>query len=216
MLTREESILLTLYYAPGSSSLASHIALEEANADYELKLVDEAKGEQLSEAYLKINPSGKVPALKLNDSTVITENVAIQTFIARTHPHAKLLPTDPVTEARALSLMSFFASSVHVAFSHIWRPDRYTDEQTAMNGIRAKGRQIFAGYCREIDGLLAGKEWFLSEFSTVDAYGFVFYRWSRLIHLPTQDLKNYTAHKERMLSRPAVQRALDQEGITFS
>jgi glutathione S-transferase len=91
--------VLTLYYAPGSSSLASHIVLEEADANYEGILVNEDKGEQRSEAYLKINPRGKVPVLKLDDGTLITENVAIQTYIARTHPHARLLPSGPVAEA---------------------------------------------------------------------------------------------------------------------
>jgi glutathione S-transferase len=208
--------LLTFYYAPGSSSMASHIALEEAGAEYEGRLVNESKGEQRTEAYLKINPRGKVPALRLDDGTVITENIAIQTYVARTHPQAKLLPSDPVTEARALSLMSFFASSVHVAFGHIWRPERYTDEQLAFDGIRAKGRQSFLAYCKEIDGLLAGKEWFFDQFSTVDAYGFVFYTWSKLIDLPMQEFENYTAHKNRMLNRPAVRRTLEQEGIAFA
>ena len=208
--------MLTFYYAPGSSSLAAHIALEEADADYEPRPVDEAKGEQYSETYLKINPRGQVPALRLDDGTVITENLAIQTYIARTHPRAKLLPTDPVGEARALSLMSHFASTVHVAFRHVWRPDRYTDEPAAVAGIKAKGRQAFAEHCREINGLLSGKEWFLGEFSTVDGYAFVFYLWSRLIDLPMQELRNYTAHKDRMLKRTAVQRALRQEGISVT
>jgi glutathione S-transferase len=208
--------LLTFYYAPGSSSLASHIALEEASAEYEGRLVNESEGEQRTEAYLKINPRGKVPALRLDGGTVITENIAIQTYVARTHPQAKLLPSDAVAEAKALSLMSFFASSVHVAFGHIWRPERYTDERVAFDGIRAKGRQTFLAYCEEIDGLLAGKEWFFDQFSTVDAYGFVFYTWGKLIDLPMHEFKNYTAHKSRMLNRPAVRRTLEQEGIVFA
>jgi glutathione S-transferase len=128
--------MLTLYYAPGSSSMAPHIALEEAAADYEAKSIDEDAGEQRSEAYLRINPRGKVPALRLADGTVLVENIAIQTYIARTHRAAKLLPHDPVGEARALSVMSFFASAVHPAFAHFWRPGRYTDEPSAEAGIR--------------------------------------------------------------------------------
>lgn len=207
--------MLTFYYAPGSSSMAAHIALEEAAAAYEGKLVDESKGEQRSAAYLKINPRGKVPALELDDGTVITENVAIQTYIARTHPQAQLLPSDPPAEARAFSLMSFFASSVHVAFAHLWRPERYTDEPSAFAGIKAKGRRTFFDCCREIDGLLAGKRWFLGQFSTVDGYGLVFYSWGKRIELPMHELGNYTAHKDRMLKRPAVRRTLAQEGIAL-
>ena len=78
--------MLTLYYAPGSSSMASHIVLEEAAAVYEARLVNEEAGEHRGEAYLRINPRGKVPALRLLDGTVLVENIAIQTYIARTHP----------------------------------------------------------------------------------------------------------------------------------
>ena len=87
--------MLTLYYAPGSSSMASHITLEEAGARYETRFVNEGAGEHRTEAYLRVNPRGKVPALRLTDGTVLVENVAIQTYIARTHPEAGLLPTDP-------------------------------------------------------------------------------------------------------------------------
>ena len=99
--------MLTLYYAPGAYSMAPHIALEETGAAYNAVEVDEVGGEHLTEAYRRINPRAKVPALKLDDGRVITENVAIQTFIARTYPHAQLLPVDPVSEAQALSLMGF-------------------------------------------------------------------------------------------------------------
>ncbi|MBV8651527.1 MAG: glutathione S-transferase N-terminal domain-containing protein [Alphaproteobacteria bacterium] len=205
--------MLTLYYAPGSSSMASHIALEEAGAEYEATLVNEEAGEQHSEAYLRINPRGKVPALRLGDGTVLVENIAIQTYVARTHPSANLLPTDPKGEACALSLMSFFASAVHPAFAHIWRPGRYTDQKSAEPAIRAKALETFFGYCREIDNLLVRKDWFLGEFSTVDAYGFIFYGWGSRIDLPMHELPNYAAHQNRMLLRPAVTRVLQQESI---
>ena len=69
--------MLTLYYAPGSSSMAAHLVLEEAGAEYETRFVDEDAGEHRTEAYLRVNPRGKVPALRLADGTVLVENVAI-------------------------------------------------------------------------------------------------------------------------------------------
>lgn len=205
--------MLTLYFAPGSSSMASHITLEESGAEYQTRFVDEDAGEQLTEAYLRINPRGKVPALRLPDGTILVENVAIQTFVARTHPKANLLPQDAIGEARALSLMSFFASAVHPAFAHVWRPDRYTSELPCEAGVRAKGMDSFFGHCREIDDLLLGKEWFLGQFSTVDCYAFVFYGWGLRVDLPMHELQDYTAHKNRMLARPAVMRVMEREGI---
>ncbi|HEV2431375.1 MAG TPA: glutathione S-transferase N-terminal domain-containing protein [Burkholderiales bacterium] len=208
--------MLTLYYAPGACSMAPHIALEEAGADYTAVRIDEAGGEHLTEAYRRINPRAKVPALKLGDGTVITENVAIQTYIARAHPAARLMPADPVGEARALSLMSFFATTVHPVFGRYYRPERSSDDPATYPSIKAKAREVFFDHLREIDALLAGRDWFFDRFSTVDAYAFVFYGWCERADLPVRELKHYSAHKERMLQRPAVQRVLAREGVSMS
>ena len=208
--------MLTLYYAPGSSSMAAHLVLEEAGAEYETRFVDEDAGEHRTEAYLRVNPRGKVPALRLADGTVLVENVAIQTYIARTHPEAQLLPDDPEGEARALSRMAVCASTVHPAFSHFWAPGRFTDEPAGQAGVRAKGLATFHGHCREIDALLAGRDWFLDRFSAADCYGFVFWGWGMRAGLPMRELRAYTAHKDRMLARPAVRRVLDREGVTLA
>ena len=104
---RKSHLGMPVYYAPGSSSVASHLALEEAGTKYALKFVNEDAGEQHSEAYLRINPRGEVPALRLTDGTVLVENIAIQTYVARIHPEAKLLPENSVGKARARSLKGF-------------------------------------------------------------------------------------------------------------
>jgi len=196
--------------------MAPHIALEETGAAYDAVEIDEVGGEHLTEAYRKINPRGKVPALKLHDGRIITENVAIQTFIARMHPRAQLLPVDPVSEARALSLMSFFATTVHPVFGRFWRPERSSDDPSAHAGIKAKARLIFFDYLREIDGLLTDRAWFFDRFTTVDAYAFVFYTWGQRVKLPVHELTAYSAHKDRLLGRPAVQRVLAREGMSVS
>jgi glutathione S-transferase len=196
--------------------MAPHIALEEASAEYKAVEIDEVGGEHLTDAYRKINPRAKVPALKLDDGQVITENVAIQTFIARMHPQAQLLPAHPVSEAHALSLMSFLATTVHPVFGRLWRPERSTDDPSAHGGIKAKARDIFFEYLREIDRLLAGRSWFFEHFTTVDAYAFVFYTWGQRVTLPVYELTAYSAHKDRMLRRPAVQCILAREGMPVS
>ena len=161
-----------------------------------------------AEAYLR----GKVPALRLPDGNGLGETGAIQTYVARTHPEAGLLPADPEGEARALSLMAFFASPVHPAFSHFWAPGRFTDEPAGEAGVRARGLSTFFGHCREIDARLAGRDWFLDRFSTVDCYGFVFWGWGGRAGLPMHELRGYAGHKDRMLARPAVRRVLEREG----
>src|SRR5215813_11341899 len=124
--------MMKLCYAPGSCATVSHMVLEEAGAQYELMRIDLAKGEQRTEQYLKVNPNGRVPALILDDGRAIFENIGIMTYVARTVPGgAKLIPSDPFEAARCYSLMSFFASSVHVAWAHNARPERYTAEAAA-------------------------------------------------------------------------------------
>lgn len=205
--------MLTLYFSPGACSMASHIALEETGAKYEPHPIQLSKGEQKTEAYLKINPRGRVPALRVDDQ-ILTENLAILFYIAKRFPEAKLLPADPLQEARCLSNMAFFSSTVHTTFAHIMRPERYSKDEAAHGNIKDTGRETFHGYLREIDSMLAGKTWMMGDQYTVcDPYALVFYWWGTRIELPTGELKNYTAHKNRMLQRPAVQRALEQEKI---
>jgi glutathione S-transferase len=209
-------MMLTLYYAPGACSLASHIALEEAGADYRLQLVDFGKAEQRGEPYREINPQGRVPALAIEGDGVLTENVAILSYIAASYPAARLLPTEPLAYARALSLMAFFASSVHIAHAHVGRPERYVADESMFPAVREAGRQSFFTYLKDIDGRLAGRDWLGEQYSVCDGYAFVFYLWGRRRELPMQELSAYTAHFLRVLKRPAVQRTLEQEGTPVS
>ena len=104
--------MLTLYYAPGACSMAAHIVLEESGEKYEPRKVDLAGGEQRTEAYLKLNPQGRVPVLGLDDGAPLAENTAILPYLGK---RFGLWPTDPLAEARALSLIGFFAASVRPA-----------------------------------------------------------------------------------------------------
>jgi glutathione S-transferase len=208
---RGRSFVLTLYYGRGACSMASHIILEESGEKYEGRPVDLAGGEQRTEAYLKINAHGRVPALKLDNGEVITENTAILPYLGK---RFKLWPADPLAEARALSLIGFFASTVHPAHAHIGRPERYSADTSAYPGIKEAGLKSFHGYLKEIDARLAGRQWMLDQFSVVDPYAFVFYTWGIRRELPMRELTNYTAFKDRMLQRPAVQRVVADEKVS--
>ena len=136
--------MLTLYYAPGACSMASHIAIEETGAPYQTQVVALAQGEQTKPEYLnKVNPRGKVPALQTDDE-MLTENVAILTYLARTFPDAKLLPTDPLGTARALSHMAYLSNTVHPAFTHIMRPGRFATDESAHENLKATGKEDVA------------------------------------------------------------------------
>lgn len=202
--------MLTLFYAPGACSMAAHIVLEESGEKYDAKRMDLSRGEQKTPEYLEIHPLGRVPALKLDDGSPLTENTAILPFLGK---RAGLWPTDPLAEARALSTIGFFASAVHPAHAHISRPERYTEDKTAFPGLQAMGKKTFHDYLKQIDGMYAGREWLSARYSVLDPYAFVFYVWGVRRELPVAELKNYTALKDRMLKRAAVQRVVADEAV---
>ena len=202
--------MLTLFYAPGACSMAPHIVMEEGGEKYEPKRMDLSKGEQRTPEYMKIHPLGRVPAMKLDDGSYLTENTAILPFLGK---RFKLWPTDPVKEARALSVIGFFAATVHPTNSHVGRTERYTDDKGAFPGIQEKAKKTYFEHMKQIDGLYAGREWLSDQYSVLDPYAFVFYTWSARRGDPVAELKNYTAAKDRMLKRPAVQRVVADEGV---
>jgi glutathione S-transferase len=204
--------MLKLYFCPGVCSMASHITLEETGTSYEPQPILLPKGEHQSEAYLKINPRGKVPALQFDDGQILTENTAILSYLAKQFPAAKLWPSDPVGEARAISTMAWFSNTVHPSFTHIMRPERFTADAGGVEPIKEQGKKAFWANCQEIDRMLAGKEWVMgSQYTVCDPYALVFYGWGTRINLPMKELANYTAHKDRMLKRPAVRKILERE-----
>ena len=202
--------MLTLYYSPGACSLAAHIVLEESGEKYDLQRVDLAKGEQRTEAYLGINPLGRVPALRLDTGESLAENTAILPYLGK---RFGLWPSDPLSEAKALSIIGFFAASVHPAHAHVGRPERYAADAAAFPTIKETGLKTYQAYLKQIDGMLAGREWLSDRYSVVDPYALVFYSWGVRRDLPMADLKNYTAFRDRMLGRPAVARVVDDEKI---
>jgi glutathione S-transferase len=190
--------------------MAAHIVLEETGEKYEAKRLDLSKGEQRTEAYMKIHPLGRVPALILDGGEPLTENTAILPYLGKRYG---LWPADPLAEARALSLVGFFATNVHPAHAHISRPERYATDKALFPDLQAQGRRMFHDYLKLVDGLLAGREWLGEAYSVLDPYAFTFYTWGIRRELPMVDLKHYSAHKDRMLSRPAVQRVVADEQI---
>ena len=200
--------MLTLYYAPGACSLAAHIVLEESGEKYTPREVDFSKSEQRSEAYLKLNPLGRVPVLGLDDGQPLPENTAILPYLGK---RFGLWPTDPLMEAKALSLIGFFAATVHPAHAHVSRPERYAADPAVFPALKQRGLETFHGYLKQIDDMLAGRTWFLDKYSVIDPYGLVFYTWGIRRELPVRELKNYTAFKDRMLERPAVRRIVEAE-----
>src|SRR5688572_22890958 len=203
--------MLTLYFSPGACSMASHIGLEETGAPYEEKPTLLPKGEQKTEAYLKINPRGKVPALSV-DGKVITENTAILTYLAKRFPEKKLMPADPIEEARCIATMAWLSNIVHPSYQRQMRPERFAEGEAAQATVKDLGRKSFWANCQEIDAMLQGKQWITGgEYSVADGYALVFYGWGVRGGFPMNELQHYTAWKDRMLQRPPVRKILESE-----
>jgi glutathione S-transferase len=203
--------MLTLYYASGVCSTASNIGLEESGAPYETKSISFANAEQRSDAYLKINPRGRVPAFSI-DGAVLVENTAILTYLARQYPAKKLLPADPLTEARCISAMAWFSNTVHPSFTHINRPERFADDPAIHANLKETGRKNFWANVQEIDSRLKDKDWMMgTQYTVCDPYALIFYGWGVRINLPMKELAAYTAFKDRILQRPAVRKILERE-----
>jgi glutathione S-transferase len=183
-----QTTMLTLYFAPGSSSMAVHIALHEIGVPFEARPISFAKREQRSPDYLALNPEGKVPTL-LIDGRPLTEVAAILFYLARRFPDADLLPNGDVeAEAQAISWMSFIASTLHPGTEY--------------------ARQVYG----IADRRLGRKEWALGRYSIADIHLFRLY-W-RLVHSlkdASGTFPNLSAHYARMMARPAVQRTCEVE-----
>jgi glutathione S-transferase len=206
---------LKLYFAPGSSAFAPLIALEEIGAPYQAHRIDLAAGQQRSPDYLRINPRGRVPTLAV-DGEPVTEVLAILTYLAHAYPHSELLPlADPLKLAHAYEVMSWFASTVHVAFSQIARPERFADDDVVKAALATPGEARFHRTLTDIERLAkAPGPWLLGEgFSAVDAYALVIWRWAERRQIDTAAYPAWSAKAARALARPSVKRALRQETL---
>ncbi len=207
----------TLYYAPGACSLAAHIILEESGLPYEGKALDLAKGDQRSGQYLAINDRGRVPALS-EDGWVLTECAAIMRHIARQVPGKGLWPSDLRDMATTDEWLGWLACNHHVTYAHVRRVERYTDDEEAFEGIRAKAADTYGDLCTMTEVRLSHGGWAVGEsYGVVDAYLLVFWLWGRgqvLKFDMAGRFPAWTAHAKRVAARPAVQAVLAREGLT--
>lgn len=204
---------LQLYFAPGSSSLAPLVALEELDIPYVGHRLDLTAGDQRKPDYLKVNPRGRVPTLVV-DGQPVTEVLAILTYLAHRYPHSELLPlADPLKLAKAYEVMSWFASTVHVAFAQIARPERYADDEATKAALATPGEARFARTLTDIEHLARGPgPWLLGDaFSVVDAYALVIWRWAERRSIDTALYPAWNAKAGRAFARPSVVRALRKE-----
>ena len=201
--------MLKFHYAPGTCSLATHIALEEAGAAYQAVRVDFASHEQRGADYLRLNPKGRVPIL-VTDRGVISETPALLLYVAQTWPGADLAPLDDAFAlARMQAFTSYLCSTVHPARAHIYRGYRWADEPAAIAEMRRKAPEVLCDCFTLIDAEMLAGPWVMGErYSVADGYLFTLANWLERDGIDRARFPKVLDHWRRMKERPAVQRAL--------
>lgn len=204
--------MITLYYAPHTCSLASHIALEDAGAAYELKRIEFAKEEQRSPAYLKINPKSRVPAM-VTPRGILTETPAMLAFIAQSFPKARLAPLDdPFAFAAVQSFNSYLCSTLHVAHAHRMRGYRWADDPEAWAAMQRKVPESVSACFDLIEREMLKGPWVAGEAYTIaDPYLFTLAQWLEADGVDPARIPRVIDHRRRMSERPAVKKAIAEE-----
>lgn len=204
--------MLTLYYAPNTCALATHLALEHAAAPYELVLVDFASQQQRSPDYLKLNPKGRVPAL-VTERGILTETPALLQFVAQSWPKAGLAPLDdPFLLAELNAFASYLCATVHVAHAHRMRGPRWADDPAAWEAMQRKVPQSVGDAFAVIEHELLRGPFVLGEMlSFGDYYLLTIARWLEVDGVDLSRLPRVLEHRRRMLERPLVQRVIAAE-----
>ena len=203
--------MIKLFYATGSCALASHIALEEAGADYKAERLNLKANDQRRPEYLKINPKGRVPAL-VGDHGILTETPAILAWIAQSYPAAKLIPADPWGFAQVQSFNSYLCSTVHVAHAHGGRGTRWADDPVALEAMKKKVTPNMADCFALIEREMVRGPWVLGDaYSIADPYLYTISGWLKADSVDVAQFPKVAAHRAKMEARPAVQRVLAAE-----
>lgn len=200
---------MKLYYMPGACSLATHILLREAGLPVELERVGRDKKTENGEDFLSVNPKGYVPALRMEDGDILTENVVVHGYIADLKPDAKLAPAHG-TKARVKQdeLAVYVSTEIHKSFGALFNP-AITDDAR-----KATIDRLMTRY-KLIEQMLADGRTYITggQFSTVDAYLFTVTNWANMLKVDLSSLPNLMAYQGRVAARPAVQASLVAEGL---
>jgi glutathione S-transferase len=206
--------MLRLYYIAGACSVAPHLVLEESGAAFEAVAIDYYAGDHRKPEFLKLNPKGFVAVL-VTDRGAISENAAIMAYVAQAYPAARLIPTDAFAFAQVQSFNLFLASAVHVTYRHLSRPTLFADGPEAAAALARKVPEMTHKYFGMIEEQLSdGRTWIHGDqFTISDPYLFIYASYLQRGDRGDPDrFPLVRAHRERVLARPATQRALAREG----
>lgn len=200
---------MKLYYSPGACSLSPHIVALEAGIPLTLEKVDgKAKRTEGGADFWQINPKGYVPVLALDDGELLTEGPAIVQYLADQKPASGLAPANGTTARyRLQEMLGYINSEIHKSYSPLFKPD--TPEDT-----RAERKEYLKRRYQFIEDVLAKQPFLLGDaFTAADAYLFTVTNWAKPVELDLSGFPALLAFQKRVAARPAVQAALEAEGL---
>jgi glutathione S-transferase len=202
---------MKFYMTPGSCSTGVHIILEELDEVFEAYIVSLPAGDHLKPDYVAINAKSTIPTLVRGDGTALTEVVAIAYWLGLTHARAGLWPSEPEAAARALEAMSYVVGVIHgQGFARIFAANTFSRDQVQHAPIQQLGRDIVEKGFAIMDQALGDRPYVAGAFCVADPILFYVAFWADKTGIPLPD--NIASHYQRMLTRPAVQRVLREEG----
>jgi glutathione S-transferase len=211
---------LKLYFSPGACSFVPHVLLQLSGAAFEPAMVKLHKGEQNGEEYKAINPRGQVPVL-VDDGKVITQIVAIILYLDQKFPDAKFLPTEPLARAKSIEVLAWMNNTVHPTFTHIFMPQKYSDQADVQAALKAFNTQVYKGLLAEIEALvvrqLSPSGWLSGErLGPLDAYALTLTRWGSIAGIDPATYPSLWAHVNCVAADPCVAQVIERERLQLN
>ncbi len=208
---------MKLYFSPGACSLAPHIVLEELGMSYHAESVDLASKKTSSgKDYNQINPKGSVPSLELNDGGLLTECAVLLQYLCDQHPDKELLPKAG-TEAhyRCLEWMNYIATEIHKGLGSLFAAERMFPQNAEMaRDFKIATLKMMDQKLSFLNSHFKTSDYLMgSQYTAADAYLFVILGWSKWLKVDMSKYPSLFAFMERMMGRPAVQKAMKKEGL---
>ena len=212
---------LKLYFAPGACSFVPHVLLEMSGAAFEPSMVKLHKGEQNSDDYKAINPRGQVPVL-VNNGQAVTQIVAIVLHLDQLFPELGFLPTEPLARARAISTLAWMNNTVHPTFTHIFMPQKFSDQPEVQAALKPYNIQLFRGMLGELQSLVSqasdsSQAWLSgAHFGPLDAYALTLTRWGTIAGIAPEEHPELWAFVAKVAAHPAVARVMARERLQLN
>jgi glutathione S-transferase len=212
---------LKLYFAPGACSFVPHALLETAGEPFEPMLVKLHKAENQTPEYKALNPRGQVPVL-VDGSEVITQIVAIVSYLNDRFPQCNFLPRESLARTRVLSTLAWMNNTVHPTFTHVFMPHKFAGSAQGQADIKAFNAALYAAMLGEIEGMAAAAEResrpYLGgrQFGPLDAYALTLLRWGGFAGHDPQGYPALWALVQRVAALPAVSRVIERERLQLN